>query len=83
MGDQDERLREIIFEDRPLRHDCENCGDSGMAAVDKLPAGWRYLYQDGELAHSLDDLDRKTIIVCAVCFGLVTRVIKAWATAQS
>jgi hypothetical protein len=81
MNDEDEKLLEgigAVIEDRPIRHDCENCGDSAMAPLSKLPPGWRYISEHKELVDSLDDLDKRTVIVCAVCFGLVTRIIKRW-----
>ena len=79
MNDEDRKLSEgvdALLADRPLRHDCENCGEAGMAAICKLPPGWRYLTVSAELVSSLDEADKKTIIVCAICFGLITRVIK-------
>lgn len=82
MDDEDkkplERIDDVI-EDRPIRHDCENCEDSAMAPVSKLPPGWRYISENEELVDDLDELDKRTVVVCAVCFGLVTRIIKRWA----
>lgn len=82
MNDEDRKLIEgidAVMEDRPMKHECENCGDVGMVPVSKLPPGWKYISENDELVDSLDDLDRRTVIVCAVCFGLVTRIIKKWA----
>jgi hypothetical protein len=82
VNDEDEKMLEgieAVIDDRPIKHECENCGDAGMAPLSKLPLGWKYISENDELVDSLDDLDRRTVIVCAVCFGLVTRVIKKWA----
>lgn len=81
MTDEEKKLLEgigHIIADGPCQHDCENCGDIGQAPISKLPPGWRYISASYELIDTTDDLDKKTLIVCAVCFGLVTRTIKRW-----
>lgn len=67
---------ELILSGKPLPHSCENCGDVGMSAVDALPSGWRYLITTDKPFESLDEVDEKTLLICPICFGLVTRVIK-------
>lgn len=75
MGDDIEKLVDAIFSEKPIRHDCENCGESGLAAAASLPTGWRYVAVSDDLFDDLDDVDRNSLIVCAICFGLVTRIL--------
>jgi hypothetical protein len=81
VNEEDEKLAaglDSLVRGDPVKHECENCGDAGMAPPTTLPRGWRYLSESGNLIHSEDELDRKTIIVCAICFGLVSKVITVW-----
>jgi len=63
----------------PLKHECENCGDTATAGADRLPPGWMVVAATpAKLFKDLDDIDSKSMVVCAICFGLVTRVLKGF-----
>ena len=81
MKDDLDRLVDIVFGGGALKHECENCGDTMMAAADSLPPGWMVVAATSDkLFRNLDDVDSKSLIVCAICFGLASRVLKGLPT---
>lgn len=79
MKDEDKKAVEglmFLLDDRPVNHECENCGDVGKARISQLPPGWAYLARVGSLARSLNEVDENSRILCSLCIAVVEAALK-------
>lgn len=78
MNDDEKNLLNAVF-GGPSKYECENCCDAALAETDQLPPGWMVIAAtSAKLFKDLNDVDSKSMVVCAICFGLVTRVLKGF-----
>lgn len=60
--------------DKPLIHNCENCGTEAMGPASGLPIGWRW-FAMGERWDSVEDVDDDTKLLCSFCVARVVHTL--------